>query len=285
MTSHSDEPDPDQSTQEIPITQPTRQPDWREQPVVVRPMGEAKDFGATRQVPPETTGTKPFTPLRRQPFKGVRFAFKNPVATATFYVNEGVKRQKDFRKKERHLTVIKNGATDTALIPKLDFIPEDGEDEIRYLERRHWMYFGRVAIPHALLWLTASTLYVSYGLDRYAGDRGLIVLGLWFIAWTVYVGLAFLHWYCVYILITNTRLYCVRNYPLINLPVLDQHLATMSETTITPMPVRLLANHGFDFAKLTASVIGGGKSVEWLTKQGFSFLKHPMVLQSITRPS
>lgn len=283
MTSPYDEPEPKPTTQEIPAVQPVL-PDWR-QPAVVRPVDEFNGYSATRPVPPPDTPDEPAVRLQRPPFKDVRFSFDDPLATATYYVNEGIKRQKDFRKKEKHLTVVKNGATDTDLIAKLDFIPEDGETEIRYLERRHWMFFGSVIIPHAVLWLIVSVLYVVYGIDRYLGDIGLVILGVWLVIWLVIAGIVLMQWYFVYVLITNTRLHCIRNYPFINLPVQDQHLVDIGETTIKPLLIRWF---GLDYAKLTGVVIGSGtvsETAQWLTKRGFSYLKHPRVLQSITRPT
>ena len=285
MTKEHGEAEPKPPTQQFPVVQPYDQA-WRHTPATIRPVEEAEEVSATQRTPaPDQDTAESHTPLRKPPFKDVRFSFDDPIVTATFYVDEGVRRNKDFRKKEKHLTVIKNGATDTDLIAKLDFIPEDGEDEIRYLERRHWMYFGSVAIPHVFLWLVGSILYVIYRLDRYIGNIGLIILGVWLLLWLAHVGITLMHWYFVYILITNTRLHAIRNYPIINLPVQDQHLIDIGETTIKPLLVRLF---GLDYARLTGVVIGSGsagETAEWLTKRGFSYLKHPRVLQSITRPS
>lgn len=283
MTDSHDEAELRPNTREIPIVPPVTI-DWR-QPAVVRPLEEVEQFGATQALAAQTTPDSPTEKLRKPPFRNVRFTYDGSEATATHYVNVGEKRDKDFRAQIKTLDVAKNGAVDTNLIPTLDFIPEDEETEIRYLERRHWMYFGRVLIPNAIFWATVWVLYVCYDVDHYLGGIGLAMFAMWLVAWLVAVGIAVLQWHCVIFLMTNSRLHCIRAYPLINLPVLDQHLGAMSETTINPVRLKFLANHGFDFAKLTASVVSSGKESEWLTKKGLSFMQHPRVLQSITRPS
>lgn len=273
MTDTPDQPPEQPATEQLPIVRPERVDRIIVQPAEEYHLGLAPEPEDTEETSEPATARG----LSKRPFRGTRFTVDGKTVTALRYVQEGKGREKSFAPDHRTLHIT-GGRVDTTLIHRLKLTPEDGETEIRYLQRHHWWMFGHIAVPHIFSWLVVFGLYAYFEVDRYLAGIGGIVLTLWPLVWIYFIGGPLLRWWFTIVLVTNTRIHHVRTYPLIRLTQHNLWLSGMTDVEVIPV------KFGFHYAKLVGSIPGSDKSSAWLTEQGLTYLVDYEELESLAKP-
>lgn len=273
MTDTPDQPPEQPATEQLPIVSPQPVDHITVQPVEDYLLG----LPAEPVEQPEVAPPADVDRLKKRPFRGTRFTVHGDTVTALRYVQEGKGRTKFYTPDPLDLEISRS-RVDRTLIRKLRVTPEDGEDEIRYLQRHHWWMFGHILVPHTLLWLAVAGLYGYSELDRSLGGIGSLVLALWPLTWIYFVGGPLLRWYFTIVLVTNTRIHHIRTYPVIRLTQHNMWLSALTDVEVIPV------KFGFHYAKLIATIPGSDSGSAWLTKEGLRYLVDYEELESLVKP-